>query len=166
MPQLTHQAHSPSQSDTQLVVCCDQVKGPANLGAIFRLADAFGVDELVLFKAELSLQSSRFKRTARHTQTRVRFRESENLTQTIAQYHQDGYTSIALEITDQSQPLDQDYQHGLDKILLIIGDENHGISEAVLAIASRHVHIPMRGQNSSMNVAQALGIALYQYTRS
>ena len=166
MTQLTHQAHSPSQSDTQIIVCCDQVKGPANLGAIFRLVDAFGVAELVLFNAELSLQSSRFKRTARHTQTRVRFRESANLIQTIDHYHQQGYSSIALEITDQSLPLDQNQQSDLDKIVLIVGDENHGISEAVLAIASKHVHIPMRGQNSSMNVAQALGIALYQYTQS
>lgn len=166
MGQLTHQAHQPIPGASPLVVCCDGVKSPANLGAIFRLADAFGVDQLVLHQAALHLQSGRFKRTARNTQSSVCFRESENLLDTIAEYHRQGYHSIALEITDKSKPLSELGGLAIEKKLLIIGDENHGISEDVLAQANLHLHIPMRGHNSSMNVAQALGIALYECTRS
>ena len=50
-------------------------------------------------------------------------------------------------------------------IALIVGDENFGISEDVLKLCDAVIHIPMYGQNSSMNVVQATNIALYEITK-
>jgi tRNA G18 (ribose-2'-O)-methylase SpoU len=46
----------------------------------------------------------------------------------------------------------------------VIGEENFGISEAVLQQMDAVVHIPMFGQNSSMNLVQATSVALYEIT--
>ena len=51
------------------------------------------------------------------------------------------------------------------KIVFVIGDEKHGISASILEICEYVVHIEMYGQNSSMNVAQAASIALYEFTK-
>ena len=51
------------------------------------------------------------------------------------------------------------------KIAFIIGDENHGVSDAILKQCNVIVHIEMYGQNSSMNVVQATSIALYEFTK-
>ena len=48
---------------------------------------------------------------------------------------------------------------------LILGDENFGVSEFVLEQCDAVVHINMYGNNSSMNVAQATSIALYEFTK-
>ena len=48
---------------------------------------------------------------------------------------------------------------------MIVGDENFGISEAVLKVSDTIIHINMFGQNSSMNVVQATTIALYEITK-
>lgn len=71
---------------------------------------------------------------------------------------------MSLEISEQSLPLHQ-FNFKLDKpIVLIIGDENFGISEAILKASNAILHINMYGENSSMNVVQATGIALYEIT--
>lgn len=165
--QLTHEAHSKPKDDAKdIIVLCDHVKGPANIGSIFRLSDAFGVNEIIFGGLSLDLSSSRLKRTARNTHEKVRFRESADLQITLQELHTQGYDSLALEITDQSIPLHTLPKIAWDKVVIIIGNENFGISENLLRKVSQTGHISMLGINSSMNVAQALGIALYEITRS
>ena len=54
----------------------------------------------------------------------------------------------------------------LKKVALIVGNEISGISEELLKLADNRLHITMFGRNSSMNVAQSAGIALYEITKS
>lgn len=165
--QLTHNAHTKSSNSSKdIVVLCDHVKGPANIGSIFRLCDAFGVTEIVFGGHPLDVTSGRLKRTARNTHEKVSFRESENVQTSLKELHAQGYHSIAIEITDNSIPLQKAANSGLHKVVLIVGDENFGVSESLLKMTEQIAHITMLGTNSSMNVAQALGIALYEITRS
>ena len=46
-----------------------------------------------------------------------------------------------------------------------IGNERQGVSERILKQVQEVVHIEMFGKNSSMNVAQATAIALYELTK-
>jgi tRNA G18 (ribose-2'-O)-methylase SpoU len=48
----------------------------------------------------------------------------------------------------------------------VVGSERNGIENEILKCANSIYHIPMFGQNSSMNVAQATSIALYEITNS
>ena len=50
-------------------------------------------------------------------------------------------------------------------MVLVIGDENFGISESILKQSDAVIHIDMFGHNSSMNVVQATNIALYEITK-
>ena len=52
-----------------------------------------------------------------------------------------------------------------DRICLIVGAENAGVCQALLDASDVTVHIPMRGHNSSMNVANACAIAAYDIGR-
>ncbi len=72
---------------------------------------------------------------------------------------------ISLEITESSVPIHSIHFPKEKPILLVAGDENFGVSEAILELSHQIVHIPMYGQNSSMNVVQATNIALYEITK-
>ena len=48
---------------------------------------------------------------------------------------------------------------------MLIGNEIDGISETFLKKSHQVIHIEMFGKNSSMNVVQATGIALYELTK-
>ncbi len=66
---------------------------------------------------------------------------------------------IALEWTDKSISI-YDYQY-TNPLVLILGNEKHGISPEILKICDDSIHIPMYGKNSSMNAAMSLAIASY-----
>lgn len=159
--QLTHDHHQHIKVNHQIVLLCDHVKGPANIGAIFRLADAFQVSEIIFCGASVDITSNRLKKTARNTQSLVRFHESESILNTLDELHAKSFMSIALEITSKSTPIQKFKNTASKNSVLIIGDENHGVSDAVLETVHHTLHIPMYGANSSMNVAQATAIALY-----
>ena len=67
-----------------------------------------------------------------------------------------------MEITSTSSPIQQLMVPKNKKIALLIGNEIEGVSSSLLAIANQITHIPMYGNNSSMNVVQATSIALYE----
>ena len=143
-----------------LVVLCDGVSSPANAGGLFRICEAFGVDEIVFYNGNIDVHSSRLKRTARQTHKLVNYSVSHDIKETLRGFKKLKYDIIALEVSDISIPSEKIV---LEKrsLVLIIGNEQHGISEEVLALTPKHMHIEMFGKNSSMNVVQASSIALY-----
>ena len=156
---------TPFQTKTfPIAILCDSLTSPANIGALFRIGDAFGVAKIILNTTEVNFSSSRLLRTARGTLSKVNYEITEDLLDDIQQLKQQGYLILALEISDNSTPLDTYLIPSSNKIALIIGNEQYGISDSVLASADQIIHIPMYGQNSSMNVIQATSIALYTIT--
>ena len=160
--QLQHHNTSFKAHKHSIILLCDSVSSPANMGSLFRIADSFGLQKLVFGNTKVDLKSSRLKRTARSTQNWIPVEDQVNLNSYIPELITDGYTPIALEITANSQAIESCNFAKNDKIALIIGDENTGISETVLKQCKQQIHITMFGKNSSMNVSQATAIALYE----
>ena len=76
------------------------------------------------------------------------------------------YTIIALEITNNSTSINNLKISNKNKTAIIIGNENYGVSKNLLSIANHTTHIEMFGKNSSMNLAQATAICLYEVTNN
>jgi tRNA G18 (ribose-2'-O)-methylase SpoU len=149
-----------SKSKFPLIVLCDGLSSPANVGGLFRICEAFGVEQILFYNGSIDVNSSRLKRTARGTYKFVDYAICNDINTTLKDLIKKGYEIIALEISEISIPSER---ISLDKkaVVLIIGNEQFGISEEILALTSKHMHIEMYGENSSMNVVQATGIALY-----
>ena len=105
------------------------------------------------------------RKTARNTDKVVPYRVSEDILEEIDTGKKEGYKVIALELTDESIPLDKVELSTEEKIALVIGNEQHGVSKAILEQVLQSIHIPMFGKNSSINVTQATGIALFNLTK-
>ena len=166
MDQLTHTQTSFQKKDFSIILLLDNITGEANLGSLFRLADAFGIQKIIFCGSEPNLNSNRLKRTARNTWKTVNFEFQEDSVETIKKLHLDGYRSMAIEITSESIPLQNFSLEKEENLILIAGNERHGISNEVLEICDQHLHIEMFGENSSMNVAQSVGIGLYEITKA
>lgn len=164
MLQHNHQSTPFSILKNTIILLCDGLQSPANIGAIFRLCDAFGVAE-VIFNNPIDLSSNRLKRTARNTEKTVTYSIVEDLQATLLVFQQKKYTTVALEISEDSVPLSQISNLKNEPLVLIIGNERTGVSEEILQKAMHVAHINMFGANSSMNVAQAAAIALYELTK-
>ena len=164
--QLDHSQNKFSNKKFPVTLILDHISGEANIGSIFRLSDAFHVEEIIFCGIEPNLNSNRLKKTSRSTHEYVDFRYLEDSAAIVQQKKAEGYKIIALEITQNSIPLQRLHLQTSEKIVLIAGHENFGISEEILDLCDETVHIPMFGNNSSMNVAQSVGISLYEITKS
>ena len=136
----------------------DRLADPRNIGALFRIADAARLQAIYGYRMPALLHRKKLHRVARGTQTHIPYtplRDQEavrRLTETAR--------LVALERTNDSVP-DTEYAPALPCIL-IVGNEQQGVSPELLALAHDCIHIPMYGVNTSMNVAVATGIAVYK----
>ncbi|OYX25170.1 MAG: RNA methyltransferase [Flavobacteriales bacterium 32-35-8] len=162
--QLTHYNTSFQKRTFPIILVCDNVTNAPNMGSLFRTADAFGVEKLILCGKHIEL-GRKMTKTSRATEKVVNYEISESASNVVTDLKTQGYQIISLEITNSSIPI-HTYKFSIEKpMALVIGDENFGISEAILKNSDAIVHIDMFGQNSSMNVVQATNIALYEITK-
>lgn len=167
MIQATHENSGFREKKFPLTLVLDSVTSPANVGSIFRLADAFNVEKIIFCGSNApDLESNRLKRTARATIQSVPHEYKENILETCRELSQEDYRLFSLEIAIGSNAIETLDYSGFKKVALILGNENTGIQEEVLKLSDLKLHINMFGKNSSMNVAQAAGIALFEITKS
>ena len=173
----------------EIIVIAHNIRSTHNVGAIFRTCEGFGVQRLILSGytpyPDLSLQPTP-PHCAYHLEETVRADPRlphirEKITQQIhktalgaealvpfdyqpeldlAQFA--GYRIVALEQASTSVNLSQ-YQPP-SKLVLLLGEEVHGIPAETLSLVDDIIEIPMYGQKESFNVSVATGIALYALT--
>ena len=164
--QLTHETSNFKKKNFPLILVLDNVRSPANVGSLFRLADAFGIEKILICGTNVDLNSNRLKRTARATIDTVAFEVQDDCVTACQNLSKRGYIVAALEISSTSAPIETvDFQKS-KKLALVVGNERSGISQQVLEETNKQLHINMFGDNSSMNVAQATAIALFEITKS
>jgi tRNA G18 (ribose-2'-O)-methylase SpoU len=162
--QLTHYNTNFTKRRFPIILVCDNVTNAPNIGSLFRISDAFGIEKIILCGDHIPL-GRKMAKTSRATEKTVNYEISESASTIVENLKHNGYQIIALEITNKSKSLNTFLFLKEKPIALIVGDENFGVSEAVLNTSDEVVHIDMFGQNSSMNVVQATNIALYEITK-
>ena len=146
------------------VVVIDRPVSPGNLGTIIRSCDAFGVDGVIITGHGVDLYDPATIRASVGTFFSV---------PCIAlQSHEDVAAWIAdvrlalpdLEIVGTSAHADSrisEHKWSGD-VVLVIGNETHGLSHAYKTMCDVTVGIPMRGAATSLNAAVATSIVLYE----
>ncbi|MCF7569146.1 TrmH family RNA methyltransferase [Sabulilitoribacter arenilitoris] len=162
--QLTHYNTNFKKHKFPITLVCDNVTNAPNIGSLFRIADAFGIEKIILCGEHIVL-GRKMAKTSRATEKVVNYEIVDSATKIVECLKKENYQIISLEITNSSKPIHAFRFSNKNPIALIIGDENFGVSEAILKMSDAIIHIDMFGQNSSMNVAQATNIAFYEITK-
>ncbi|MCB0400379.1 MAG: TrmH family RNA methyltransferase, partial [Winogradskyella sp.] len=160
---LTHYTSNFKKKKHPITLICDNITNAPNIGSLFRIADAFNIEELIFCGDNIPI-GRRMTKTSRSTEKYVSHRIEKTIDDVILQL-KETHQIIALEITENSTEINTFKINNNKPIALIIGDENFGVSESVIGQSDAIVHINMYGNNSSMNVVQATSIALYEFTK-
>ncbi|WP_115461891.1 TrmH family RNA methyltransferase [Winogradskyella aurantiaca] len=161
--QLTHYNSKFQPRSFPICLICDGLTSPYNIGGMFRIADAFGIEQLYFINSNQNL-GNKYKRTSRSAEKHVSYELANNFESIYHDLKSKDYQFIVLEITEHSMPLSSSYLDYNKPVALIIGSENSGVSDGILEKIPKHLHIEMYGVNSSMNVVQSTAIALYELT--
>ena len=163
--QLDHSQHQCSGIKLPICYLAHDIDVPMNIGSLFRIADAMGVERIFLTGSSSTPPNSKIRKTSRSTEKYVDYSYYEDPFALIDELKRQGYLMVALEITTQSVDIRTVHFEKNQKICMIIGSENRGVSQELLDIADVTVHIPMLGKNSSMNVASACAVATFEIAK-
>lgn len=163
--QLIHQNTHNKKIPRDIRILCDDIRTPENIGMIFRVAEAFGVELIYLTANCPDTSNIKLRKTSRSTIDRIKSRVIGDKIELLNELKYKEYRLIGIEITNTSKRI-QDLKLKPDsKIVLVVGSERNGITKEVLSKLDECYHIEMFGENSSMNVVNALSISLYQIQR-
>ena len=162
--QLDHSSHQ-GAGPLPLRLLVHDVSIAANVGALFRLADALGIEHVHLSGACPVPPDPKIRKTSRSAERHVAWSHAADPMDTAAALTAAGWRLVSLELSTRSVALDRLPVAPGDRICLVLGAEDSGVSQALLDASEATVHIPMRGHNSSMNVAMACAIAVHDIGR-
>lgn len=142
-----------------VAVLLQSVAYPVNVGSVFRMADGAGIAELVLTGITPRPPHPKIDKIGRRKDNRVSWRYEPEPLDAVAQMKEAGYELVAVEISDTAVPYHTyDYP---EKVCLVVGNEDHGVTKAVLGACDAAVFLPMYGKGLSLNVHVALSVAVY-----
>ena len=146
-------------SEHKKLVILDDVENPTNVGAIFRSAAALGADGVLLTPGSADPLYRRAARVSMGTVFQIDWIYADE--EWMALLKEEGYETIAFALSENSIALNE-YQKNEKKKAVILGNEDHGISEDTLASCDCTIMIPMQRGVDSLNVAAASAVAFWE----
>lgn len=147
--------------DVDLRVLLDNVRSAWNVGSILRAADGFGVRHAYLCGITPTPENADVQKTSLGAEKFVEWSYHRNGVDLVKSLRRRGYAIWALERTKDSRPISPALSRFPPKlaIVLAVGNEVTGVDPGIPEISDLAVHIPMRGQKRSLNVAMAFAAA-------
>ena len=145
-----------------LVLVLDGVQDPRNFGACLRTADAAGVNLVVVARhrnVDVTPVVSKVAAGAAETQALV---QVSNLVRFLETLKSQGLWIVGTDDAAETSLYDVDLTTG---IAMVLGAEGEGLRRLTSERCDHRVRLPMHGTVSSLNVAVAAGICLYECLR-
>ena len=148
---------------TPLVVVLDDVRSMHNVGAVFRTADAFLVEKIVLCGITPRPPHRDIHKAALGATESVDWEYAESAKDAVEKLKANGYEIVAVEQTTGSAEI-SDFKMDKDKkYALILGNEVEGVSDQLLPLCNAFIEIPQLGTKHSLNVSVCAGIAIWEF---
>ena len=142
-------------------IALENVRDPANLGAIIRTAEALGIDGAILCGC-CDRFSPKSQRAAMGSLLRLNITESDNLVHTLLSLKQQGMKLYATTPDPKAVRITECDMNG--GVVAVIGNEGDGVTYEVFDICSK-VTIPMLGRAESLNASMAAAITMWEMMR-
>ena len=150
------------KGEAPLVVVCDELSDPHNLGAVIRTAEAAGAHGVIIPKRRSAGLTAIVAKTSAGAVSYLPVARVANLTALLRELKEEGLWVFGTA-ADGSPSL---YQADLKgPAAIVIGSEGNGMSRLVREQCDFLVSIPMRGQVNSLNASAAAAVVLYEAVR-
>lgn len=143
-----------------IVLVLDNLRSAYNVGSIFRTAECAYIAGLILCGITARPPHPGIEKTALGTTSLIPWEYREETTTAVLDLKNMGYKIVSLELTDKSVPI-QSLRREDFPLALVIGNEVTGVSHEILDISDVIAEIPLYGEKESLNVAVAVGVALF-----
>ena len=151
-----------SRGENALIVVCDELSDPHNLGAILRSAECAGAHGVIIPKRRSVGLTATVAKASAGAVEYMKVARVTNINSAINELKEKGVWVFGTA-AEGSVPM---YKADLTgPAAIVIGNEGDGMSPLVRKNCDMLVHIPMKGRISSLNASAAASILLYEAVR-
>lgn len=147
-----------------VVVVLDNIRSAVNVGSVFRTADAFAIEKIIICGISATPPNREIFKTAIGATESVFWEYIEDVSEAVSFLKSEGYTLAGVEQTDHSVKLGSVLPEA-GKIAVVFGNEVDGISDEILHKLDLCIEIPQYGTKHSLNVSVCAGIVLWELTK-
>ena len=151
------------QEKLPVVVVLDNVRSMHNVGSVFRTADGFAIEKVILCGITAQPPHREIEKTALGATLSVTWNHFENTIAAIDSLKKEGYQIIAIEQAENSTMLNTFQPSKQQKYALIFGNEVNGVSDEVMQVIDHCIEIPQFGTKHSFNIVISAGIVLWDF---
>ena len=150
------------RGEPPLIVVCDELSDPHNLGAVIRTAECAGAHEVIIPKRRSAGLTAVVAKTSAGAVSYVPVARVANLTACLKELKEAGVWVFGTAADADRAIYDADLK---GPAAIVIGSEGNGMSRLVAKNCDFLVSIPMKGQLNSLNASAAAAILLYEAVR-
>lgn len=149
-------------SKSRITVVLDNIRSRHNVGAIFRICDAFLLQELILCGITPTPPHREIEKTAIGATESVNWSYQSEIQKVLEEKKAlQNTTLVAVEQIKKSTSLEKFKPQTQQHYVFIFGNEVMGIQDAILPYCDLSLEIPQRGTKHSLNVSVSMGIVLW-----
>ena len=150
------------QGEAPLIVLCDELSDPHNLGAVIRTAECAGAHGVVIPKRRSAGLTAIVAKTSAGAVSHSPVARVPNLTALMKELQKRGVWIFGAEMNGPTSLYEADLK---GPAAIVIGSEGSGMSRLVAETCDFTVSIPMKGKINSLNASAAAAILLYEAVR-
>ena len=151
------------QEKLPVVVVLDNVRSMHNVGSVFRTADGFSIEKVVLCGITAQPPHREIEKTALGATQSVDWIHFADTLVAIDTLRGLGYQIIAIEQAENSTMLNTFKPDPTQKYALIFGNEVNGVSDEAMQKIDNCIEIPQFGTKHSFNIVISAGIVLWDF---
>lgn len=155
-------ADAAAKNEPPLIVVCDEISDPHNLGAILRTAECAGAHGLIIPKRRSAGLTAIVGKTSAGAVSYLPVARVANLTSVLKDLKKQGVWIFGTAAGASTDLYSADLK---GPAAIVIGSEGDGMSRLVAENCDFLVSIPMKGHISSLNASAAAAILLYEAVR-
>ena len=145
-----------------LILVCDELSDPHNLGAVIRTADAAGAHGVIIPKRRSAGLTAVVGKTSAGAVAHVPVARVPNLTALLKELKEAGIWVFGTAANGTTSLYEADLK---GPAAIVIGSEGSGMSRLVAETCDFTVSIPMFGKINSLNASAAAAVLLYEAVR-
>lgn len=146
-----------------VILVADNIRSRTNVGALFRTADAFVVDKIILGGISPRPPHRDIRRTALGATESVAWEYQSNLINALKKLKSEGVMLLGLEQCDESLSLQQFQTKANEHYALVVGNEVEGIQDEIVDLLDVALEIPQSGVKHSLNVGAAAAVGMWHF---
>lgn len=142
-----------------IYIVLDSLKCAHNVGTILRLSDSLLIKKVYICGDTIIPPNRKIKSSSRGAEKWVSWEYVEDPTTIVKELKEQDVEIVSVEYTDNSIEY-YDYEPKKE-VCLILGREYDGVSQELIDLSDKTIHLPLLGMSNSINVSTAASVVMY-----